>query len=201
MTSEITRATLLNRGVRTATAFAIGGTALGTLAGSAQAQTPSDNDLAYLRMVIASELLAIDFYTKAIALRRFPPAADSRLREALENEQSHYRTLAAAMVDAGQVPAVAGDINFLYPRGGFASRTSIARLGTRLEAMFVGSTLGAAEGIESDALRLQVAQIAASEARHLAMFSVLEGRGVIGPAFPPALSIDQATTALSLFES
>lgn len=201
MSSEFSRAALLSRGARTATVIAVGGGGLGALAGSARAVTLPDNDLAYLRMVIASELLAIDFYTSAVATKQFSGRDLVNLRAAMADEKAHYTALAQVLTDAGQVPATADDIDFTYPKGAFASRTSIARLGIRLEATFVGSTLGAAGGLQTDTLRLQVAQIAASESRHLAACSVLVGRSPVGVAFPPALSLDQATAALDPFES
>jgi demethoxyubiquinone hydroxylase (CLK1/Coq7/Cat5 family) len=199
--SEFTRAAFLSRGARTATVVAVGSGGLGALADSARADTIPDNDLAYLRMVIASELLAIDFYTSAIATKQFSGRDRANLRQAMADEKAHYTALAQALTDSGQTPATADDIDFTYPKGAFASRTSTARLGVRLEAIFVGSTLGAAAGLQTDSLRLQMAQIAASESRHLAGVSVLSGRSPIGVAFPPALSLDQATAALDPFES
>jgi demethoxyubiquinone hydroxylase (CLK1/Coq7/Cat5 family) len=199
--SELTRAAFLSRGARTATVVAVGSGGLGVLTDTARADTLPDNDLAYLRIIIASELLAIDFYTNAVATKQFAGQDLANLRQALADEKAHYAALAQALTDAGQVPATADDIDFAYPKGAFGSRASTARLGVRLEAIFVGSALGAAAGLQTDALRLQLAQIAASESRHLAAVSVLSGRSPIGVAFPPALSLDQATAALDPFES
>jgi Ferritin-like domain len=197
---EFTRGGLLSRGARAVGAFAVARTALGGLVPSARADTPPDNDLAYLRLVIASELLAIDFYSRALASKKYRANA-AMLRKALTDERAHYGALARAVTAAGQIPATAADIDFTYPRGSFVSRASIARLGTRLEQILVGVALGAAAGLQMEALRLQVAQIAASESRHLASFAVLAGRSPVGPAFPAALSLDRATTALAAFES
>jgi hypothetical protein len=198
---ELTRGALISRGAKAAGALAVSGSALGGLVPSAGADTLPDNDLAYLRLVIASELLAIDFYSRAIAARKYRANAVATLRKAQANERAHYVALAKALIAAGQTPASAADIDFAYPRGSFASRNSIARLGVRLEQMFVGVALGASAGLQTEALRLQVAQIAASESRHLATFAVLTGRSPIGSAFPAALSLDRATSALSDYES
>lgn len=198
---EFTRGALLSHGARAAGALAVGGAGLGGLVPSARADTLPDNDLAYLRLVIASELLAIDFYTTLLAAKKCKAGAAAGLRKALGDERAHYGALARALTAAGQNPATAADIDFAYPRGSFASRGSIARLGTRLEQMFVGVALGATAGLQTEALRLQVAQIAASESRHLATFAVLTGRSPVGPAFPAALSLDRATSALAAFES
>jgi rubrerythrin len=196
----LTREALLSRGVRVAGAFAVGGAGVGALAADAQAETLPDNDLAYLRLVIASELLAIDFYTRAVAARKYKANAPT-LRKALADEKAHYTALTKELTAAGQTATTAADIDFTYPRGSFVSRASIARLGVRLEGIFVGVALGAAAGLQTEALRLQVAQIAASESRHLATFAFLTGRSPVGPAFPASLSLDRATSALSAFES
>jgi demethoxyubiquinone hydroxylase (CLK1/Coq7/Cat5 family) len=168
---------------------------------AARADTLPDNDLAYLRLAIASELLSVDFYTHAVAAKKYRPTAAATLRKALADERAHYAALAKALRAAGQTPATAADIDFTYPKGSFLSRGSIARLGIRLEGISVGVALGAAAGLQSEALRLQVAQIAASESRHLATFAVLTGRSPVGPAFPAALSLDRASSALAAFES
>ena len=199
--SDLTRGAFLSRGARAAAAVAAGGTALGGLAASTRADTLPDNDLAYLRLVIASELLAIDFYTRTLAAKKYKASAAATLRRALADEKAHYTAFAKALSAAGQTPATAADIDFTYPRGSFVSRSSIARLGVRLEGMFVGVSLGAAAGLQTEALRLQAAQIAASESRHLATFAVLTGRSPVGPAFPAALPLDLATSVLSAFES
>ena len=198
--SELTRGALISRGVKAAGAVAVGGSALGGLVPSARADTLPDNDLAYLRLVIASELLAIDFYSRAIAARKYKANSVATLRRALTNERAHYAALARALTAVGEIPASAADIDFAYPRGSFASRNSIARLGFRLEQMFVGVVLGASAGLQTEALRLQVAQIAASESRHLATFAALTGRSPVGAAFPAALPLDRATSALAVFE-
>jgi hypothetical protein len=195
----LTRGTLLSRGMRSAGAFAVGGSALSGLV--PRADTIPDNDLACLRLVIASELLAIDFYTRSLAAKKFRAGTASGLRKALTDEKAHYAALAKALTAAGQIAATAADIDVAYPRGSFASRASIARLGARLEQIFVGIALGAVAGLQTESLRLQVAQIAASESRHRASFAVLSGRSPVGPAFPAALSLDRATSALGAFES
>ena len=77
---------------------------------------------------------------------------------------------------AGQTPAVASDFDFSYPKGAFASKSSIAKLGVTLETAFLGAYLGAVEGLQTNALKQPVAQIAANEAEHLSVFMRLSGR-------------------------
>jgi len=201
-TGGLSRRTLLSRGARTAAALGVGGTVFSRLTPSARAEALPEEDLAHLRVVIAAELLAIDFYRTAAAAKRFSAGAAANLRRALADERTHYAALAQALRAAGESPTVAGEIDFVYPARSFATRASIARLAVRLEGIFVGVALGAAAHVQAPALRLQVAQIAASESRHLASAAILAGRSPIGgAAFPGALSLEAATNALGAFES
>jgi hypothetical protein len=161
-----------------------------------------DGDLAYLRLLIGAELLAIDLHTRAIAAtKRLGAALTATFRRALADERSHYAALTKALVDAGQPSTGAGDVDFTYPRGSFASRASIARLGWRVESLLLGSYLGAVESVQTPELRLPVGQIAANEAQHVAAFAASAGKARIGRAFPVALPIEAASDALDVFES
>ena len=53
MTAEVDRLTFVSRGTVAAAALSVGGMAI---TGAARAAAPSDNDLAYRRLHIASEL-------------------------------------------------------------------------------------------------------------------------------------------------
>jgi hypothetical protein len=193
----LTRTELLRRGGGGA-AVVLAGSALG-FAPTARAAAPSDNDLAYARLLTAAELLAIDFYRRALGSKRVGSGADGQLRRSLADERKHYRAMAATLVAAGQAAATAADIDFTYPRRAFGSSASIAALGARLEALFLGAYLGAVAGFQSDELKLGAARVAASEAQHLSVFTG-EVRGVwIGPAFPRAMAIDRVSAELDRF--
>jgi hypothetical protein len=62
METGISRGGLLARGG----AALLAGSSLGALAGAARAGTPPVGDLAYARLFVASELLALDFYRQAM---------------------------------------------------------------------------------------------------------------------------------------
>jgi hypothetical protein len=165
----------------------------------ARAATPSDNDLAYARLLVAAELLAMDFYGRAIGSKHSKPGTVGDLRRSRADEHTHYHALAAVLLAAGQTPATGADIDFVYPRRAFVSRESIAGLGARLESLFLGAYLGAVEGFEDDTLKLTAARVAACEAQHLSLFTA-EVRGrPIGPALPRALTIDRASDALDAY--
>jgi hypothetical protein len=83
-----------------------------------------DADLAYARLFVTVELVALDFYRQAIAARHFGARASEELRRANADEHQHYESAAAILVSQAQVPATAADIDFSYPSGSFASRGS-----------------------------------------------------------------------------
>jgi hypothetical protein len=159
--------------------------------GLARAAAGPDADLAALRLLIAGELLAIDFYGHASLGREGASAA----RAALGDERAHYDALAQLLSSFGGTPATAADIDFSYPRA------PAAALALRIERLLAGAYVGAAATMQVPALRVAVAQIAATEAQHVAAWLRLEGRGPFGPAFAPALSLEQASDELGAFTS
>ena len=149
---------------------------------------PPDTDFAWARLLIATELLADDFYTRALAV-----FSSGTLREARANEHAHYAGLAALMNENGQAPAQAGDIDFSYPAGSFSGSVSVRRLGAALEMLQLGAYLGAADALVSEPLRGIVARIAANEAQHLTIFEPFHS------SFPVALTIQQASDGLGRY--
>ena len=202
MTARVSRGQLISRGAKGGVALLLTGSFSGSLVDSAvAADTVPDDDLAYARLLVGAELLALDFYTRAIASKRLRGDALGSLQRARLNERAHYDKMSEILSGAGQTPAVASDFDFSYPKGSFASKSSIARLGVRLEAAFMGAYLGAVEGLQTNALKQPVAQIAANEAEHLSVFMRLSGRSPIGIALPRPLTIDEASNALDVFTS
>jgi ferritin-like protein len=189
---RISRARLLHRGA----AAVVAGSTFGAFASAARADTLPDADLAYLRLLVATELLGTDFYANAVAPR---PAKDLKLARA--NAGSHYATLAGILTSAGQVPATADDIDFRYPKDAFHSPGAVTRLAVTLERLFLGAYLGAAGGIQTVALAQPLARIAANHAQHLAVFSQRLGRPGFTTAMPAPLPIDAATEALAAYTS
>src|SRR5215470_9911404 len=116
-TTKLSRQALLRGGVG-------GGAALfglAAFAGTAKAAGIPDGDLAYLRLLVGTELLKIDCATRMLASGKL--AAIGRLvRQMQADDKAHYVGLAALLDGAGQQPASAGDIDFSYPRGSFASQ-------------------------------------------------------------------------------
>ncbi len=199
MASSLTRAQLLSRSAKGGAGLLVAGSALSRFAETAAADPLPVGDLAYARLLVGAELLASDFYTQAIAAATTKPVLTNYLKRAYANEQEHYQSVAGIISGAGQTPAVPGDIDFSYPKGTFAGERPILTFARQLETTMLGAYLGAIGGIQTDAFKKGLAQIAACEAQHSAYFSTALGGRTFSAAFPPALSIDQASNALDAY--
>jgi hypothetical protein len=194
---SFSRGGLLIRGA----VLALTASGAGALAAAAGADTPPDADLAYARLLVAADLLAADFYGRAIAAKRFGGADTKTLNRAAFNEKEHYAAVAGVLTAAGQTPATAADIDFSYPAKAFATRGSIAKLGVELELLQLGAYLGAADAVQTDPLRGIASRIAANEAQHAGFFAGLLDNRPLGVSLPLPLAIDAASNALAAYTS
>jgi rubrerythrin len=199
--TEFNRAGFLRRGAVGGGALLVSASGLTAFAGAASAATIPDGDLAYLRLLIAAELLALDFQGRALASGKLRHDARPVILKMRADENAHYVRLASVMTEVGQTPATSGDIDFSYPRKSFHGQASIVRLAGQLERLTLGAYLGAVENLETPELRLPIGQIAANEAQHAGALAGLAGGAVIGKAFAPALQMAAASDALDRFES
>lgn len=199
MHGSLSRAQLLGSSAKAGVVLAFAGAAGGLLPGAARADVISDADLASARLLVAAELLAADFYARAIAAKRFAEPELTYLKRALFNEREHYDSVAMILSGAGQPPTVAADIEFAYPKRSFATKGSIASLGVVLESVVLGAYLGAVGTLQDSSLEQPFARIAASEAQHLSVVTGFSGRNPVGISFPAPLSIDQASDALDAY--
>jgi hypothetical protein len=191
--ATLSRGALLRRGALA------GGVALGLAPAAAAA--PTDEDLACLRLLIAVELLEVDFATQALGANVLSSDASRLLGALLAQEKAHLAGLSSLAAGAGQVPATAGDIDFSYPAGTFGSTAAILKQAAALEDLALGAYLGAVGSVQAPNWKLPLGQIAASEAQHAAALAQLGGRPVLGRAFAPSLSIEAVSAALDPYES
>lgn len=194
MSQPMSRATFLSRGASGGIALVAGGSLLAASTGPALAAPTVDADM--VKLAATAELLAIDFYSKAIASGRFKGDELRYLLRARVSERAHYKALAGVL----KSDAPSG-LAFMYPAGTFDSRLSIAKTGVALETAFVGAYLGAVTALQSNELKGVAATIAASEASHLSVFSDIAAHNPIVASFPKSLSAGQATKALAPFLS
>ena len=150
-------------------------------------------DLALARLAVGAEILAVEFYTEAIAAKQFSGDAIKYFKRALFNEQEHLAAMSQVLSGAGQTPSTADDFTITFPKGTFDSRGSIAKFGVALETAFVGAYLGAVDSAAASDLKTTAARIAASEAQHLSVFSDRAANRPVGISFPAP--IDYATVS------
>lgn len=201
MASGLSRAEFVRRGVVGGGALIVSASGLAVLPAVASADTLPDGDLAYLRLLIAAELLAVDFQTAALESGKLHHAGQTLIRKIRSDEAAHYKHLAALLTAAGQTPATSADIDFSYAKGTFRSQASVMKLAGRLERLQLGAYLGAVESVETPELRLPIGQIAANEAQHAGALAGLRGESVVGKSFEPALPMGAVSDALDTFES
>ena len=118
--SGTTRAQFLGRGAKGGLALVAGGLVLGVAEGTAFGAMSSDTDIA--KLAATAELLAIDFYGKAISSKQLKDDELSYLVGAKANEVAHYNALKGVLGKA-----TPKGLMFTYPKGAFASRHSHRR--------------------------------------------------------------------------
>ncbi len=159
----------------------------------------ADMDLAIARQAVAAEILAVEFYTHAIASKAFGGADLRYLQRALFNEQEHLKAVSEILSGAGQTPSTSDDFTITFPKGSFGSRDSIARLGVALETAFVGAYLGAVASLGPSDLKTTAARIAASEAQHLSVFSDFATGRPVGVSFPEQFDFETVSDTLGAY--
>jgi hypothetical protein len=191
--SGTTRAEFLARGAKGGLALVAGGLVLGLAEGTALGALSSDADIA--KLAATAELLAIDFYTNAIASHQLKGDELAYMAGAKANEVAHYNALKGVLKSA--TPA---GLKFTYPKGSFASRASIGMLGEALETAFVGAYMGAVTALQSNALKGVAAEIGACESRHLSVLTNIAANAIVpAPDLPKVLTAAQATAAVHPF--
>ena len=191
--TETTRAAFLSRGAKGGLALVAGGSLLAVTSGPACGAATADTDIA--KLAATAELLAIDFYKRALASKKFTGDELGYMAAALGNEQVHYKELAGVLGAAAPK-----GLAFKYPANAFASARSIGKLGQALETAFVGAYMGAVTALKSNDLKGVAAQIGANESRHLSVLTnIAAGRIVPAPALPQVFTAAQATKAVSPF--
>ena len=201
MSNRFTRSGLVRRSLVGGGAIVASGSLASVFAKSAWGLAAPDGDVAALRLLIGTELLALDFQSHALASGKLGTQSAALLKRLQADEQAHYNALANLMSQAGQIPATSGDIDFSYPTATFDGEASIVKLADELEALQLGAYIGANAGVQTPQLRIAIGQISANEAQHVAALATLAGKPVIGKAFGPALHGDAVTAVLDAYES
>jgi ferritin-like protein len=189
----ISRAQFLSRGAKGGLALVAAGSIFGLAEGTAFGAASADADIA--KLAATAELLAIDFYTRAIDSKQLKGDELAYLAGARVNEQAHYAALKGVLKSATPT-----GLKFKYPAKAFASRKSIGMLGEALETAFVGAYMGAVTSLQSNELKAVAAEIGACESRHLSVLTnIAAGAIVPAPDLPKVLTAKQATAAVGPF--
>lgn len=204
--TPLDRATFLRRGATGGLVLVVGGTALaaaacgdddsGAASTTASTAAAPTGDAAIASLAATAELLAIDFYGRAIDSGMFTGDVLAYMTAARANEQDHYDALAKVL--GADAPA---GLTFMYPDGTFDTMASIATTGTALETAFVGAYMGAIPALSDNGLKKVAAQIGANEAQHLTTFKSVGAGGdlVPNPSLPQVLTAAEATAAVKPF--
>ncbi len=191
--TDTTRGQFLTRAGKGGLALMAGGTVLGLAEGTAFGKGFADADIA--KLAATAELLAIDFYTRAIASKQLKGDELSYLVGAKANEVAHYNALKGVLKSATPT-----GLKFKYPAGSFSSRTNIGNLGHALETAFVGAYMGAVTAFSSNELKGVAAEIGACESRHLSVLTNIGANAIVpAPDLPTVLTAAQATKAVTPF--
>ena len=176
-----------------------GGAALaGGVASPASARSaadPTEGDLATVRLLASGELLAQAFYTSAISSKRLAKADATELERARKHDQDHYAALAKVL---GATAPLADDFEFAFPKDAFTKRGRMLRVGTAIETALAGAYASAAATASTLEQRGLLAQIAVSEAQHVALLNRMRG-GAASPSFPELFDVEQASATLGPF--
>ncbi len=195
--NALTRSRLIRLGLGGGAGLVAAGAGLGA-ARPARAQAdaePTEGDLATVRLLASGELLAQAFYTNALASKRLSKAEQADLERALEHERDHYTALKEIL---GDTAPLADDFDFAFPKDAFTRRGRMLRLGTVIETALAGTYASAAATVSTLELRTLLAQIAVSEAQHLAVLNHIRG-GAPSPSLPALFDVEQASAALGPF--
>jgi hypothetical protein len=186
--------------LRRSGALVVAASGVGAFAPAAAfADAPPPGDLAYLRLLIAAELLAVDFYGRAF--RHFGQPYAPLGQRIHDDASAQYTLLAGLMTAAGQTPATADDIDYSYPGVGLGNRDSVLAFARKLEWAIIGSCVDALQQVQTAAYRQTIAQILTHEAQHQSVLARLQGQPLIGSAFPPPVSMAAMSDFLDTYES
>lgn len=197
-TTDLSRSQFITRAGAGGLALVAGGTILGVAAGPALA-APAAGDVEIAKLAATAELLAQDFYRRAIASGRIRGDELAYMRAALTNEADHYAALRGVLGSA-----TPRGLRFKYPAGTFGTKARIAATGTALETAFVGAYMFAVTALRDNGLKGVAAQIGANEAQHLSAFREIGAGGNLAanPSLPVTRPYDSAakiTAAVSPF--
>lgn len=174
-----------------ASAAVLGGPWAGTAVGA------TEDDLAFANFGVSAELLLKDFYSRALASKRFSGARAGALRQGRLAATKHARALSVLLVGAGDTPPLEQDFEFAWPRRTFSSSPATVRTGLTVLKALLGSYQTAAASASAADYRILFASLE-STAQQIGALSALSG--LVGArSFPVATDVETASAAIEAY--
>jgi hypothetical protein len=175
-----------------ASAAALGSPWLGA-AGAA-----TEEDLAFANFGVSAELLARDFYARALARGQFSGARARVLRQGRATAAWHAKALTDLLGGAGDTAPVAEDFEFAWPRNAFATAPATVRTGLTVLRALLGAYQTAAASASVADHRVLYASLAASVGQQIGALAALAAPVPAEP-FPVAADLETAGAVLEPF--
>ena len=161
----------------------------------APASAATDDELAYANFGASAELLAQDFYARAIEARTFSGGQLQTLRRGRRAAAQHAKALGDLLVGAGQVAPSREDFEFAFAAKAFASAGAIVTTGVAMLGPLRGAYQTASAVVVEPSYRVLYASLAASLGEQIGACAALSGRVAAEP-FPAAVDLEAASAAL-----
>ena len=175
-----------------ASAAVLGGPWIGT-AGAA-----TEDDLAFANFGVSTELLLKDFYTRALAAKRFGGLRANVLRQGRRASSNHATALSNVLVSAGDTPPLEQDFEFAWPRRTFTSAPETVKTGLTVLRALLGAYQSAAATSSIIEYRTLYASLAASVGQQIGALSALSAP-VGAKSFPVATDVETASAAIEAY--
>ncbi len=161
----------------------------------ATARAAIDDELAYANFGVSAELLAQDFYARAIEARKFGGRQLQTLRRGRTAAAQHAKALGDLLVGAGQVAPSRDDFEFAFAANAFASGAAIVTTGVAVLRPLLGAYQTASASVVEPSYRVLYASLAVSLGEQVGGCAALSGR-VDAEPFPAAVDLEAASAAL-----
>ncbi len=164
----------------------------------AAAGAATEDDLAYANFGASVELLAKDFYARALEAKVVSGSAAAVLKRGRSAAAQHAKALSDLLVGAGDVAPLEEDFAFEWPANTFESRVSTVATGLGVLKSLRGAYQSASASVSEPSYRVLYASLAASLGQQVGALAALSPRARAEP-FPVAMDLESATASLERY--
>ena len=158
----------------------------------------TEEELAFANFGASVELLAKDFYTRALGAKVFTGADAAVLREARSAAARHARALSNLLVAAGDVAPAEADFAFRWPAASFRTKRAVTATGLTILRALGGVYQTAGASVIEPSYRVLYASLAGSVGQQIGGLLSLAGRSSVD-AFPVAMDLETASNAVERY--